>query len=272
MTEMMGMSDEMLLGADQDMLAQTKRLLADSGSFLLLPDEIWQAGEEGRLPLERMLLELPLEKWIVMVSVLDQRRSAQHWDFVRMHLAGIRTRNDIRYDYLEMHMSNFWVSGVLQADSAVAVERLLCEYAEANMRYAREVYNPIAFEEALAFMPDSVRGAFWVEKALACAPEDNSGKLEYLRKAVKEWHALGSLIKSYAQFLGEEDERREQEKAAAVSNEMAAIAVEVKKQILNLMDSGMYADAYSVTEELQQMMPGDADLEALKAELKGHFS
>lgn len=273
MTEIKGFGDEMLqsIEVDEHMQAQTAQLLADSGKFLLLPEAVWQAGEAGKLPLEQMLLELPLAKWIIMVNVLNGKKSAQDWNYVRMHLAGVRTRNDIRYDYLEMHMSNFWVSGVLQGDSVAGIEQLLREYARANMSYARQVYNPIAFEDALAVLPDHIRGAVWVERALACAPEDCVEKLECLGRAAGEWPTLGTIIRNYAALLGEEDERRV-EAAAAAANEMAAIALEVKSQILNLMDSGMYVEAYAITEQLQQMTPDDEDLEALKAELRGHFS
>lgn len=258
------------LRIDEHMQAQATQLLADSGKFLLLPEEIWQAAEAGKLPLEHMLLELPLSKWIVMVNLLNGKRSAQEWESVRVHLAGIRTRNDIRYDYLEMHMSNFWVSGILQGDSTESVERLLREYARANMAYARKVYAPTAFAEGFAVLPDSIRGAFFVEQALN-ETEVQGKKLEYLGKAAAEWPALAAILKNYTQLLGAESERQLAE-AEAAANEMAAIALEVKAQILNLMDSGLYAEAYSVTEQLQQMTPEDPDLEALKTELRGHFS
>lgn len=272
MTEIKGYGDEMLqTGVDEHMQARAEQLLADSGKFLLLPEEVWQAAEAGKLPLEQMLLELPLAKWIIMVNILNGMKSPQQWDSVRMHLAGIRTRNDIRYDYLEMHMSNFWVSGVLQGDSVASIEQLLREYARANMGYARQVYNPIVFEEAQAVLPDHIRAALWVEQALECTQEEHKKKLECLGRAAGEWPTLGAVIKSYATLLGEEDERR-MEEAAAASNEMAAIAIEVKTRILNLIDSGMYAEAYAITEQLQQMTPDDEDLEALKAELRGHFS
>lgn len=273
MTEIKNIYDETALNiaVDEHMQAQTVELLADSGKFLLLPEEVWQSAEAGRIPLEQMLLDLPLGKWIVMVNVLNGRKSAEHWNSVRTHLAGIRTRNDIRYDYLEMHMSNFWVSGVLQGDSLASVELLLREFAKANMRYARQVYQPVVFEECRELLPDHIRGAFWVEQALACAPEEYENRLDALGKAAAEWPVLGTVIKNYAALLGEESEKRLQE-AEAVSNEMAAIALEVKGQILSLMDSGMYAEAYAITEQLQQMTPEDEDLELLKAELRGHFS
>lgn len=273
MTEIKSTFDERVqnIVVDEHMQAQVAELLVDSGKFLLLPEEIWQSAEAGRIPLEQMLLDQPIGKWMIMVNVLNGKKSAQHWDFVRSHLAGIRTRNDIRYDYLEMHMSNYWVSGVLQGDSVESVEQLLREFASANMRYARQVYNPVVFEECLEILPDHIRGAFWVEQALACAPEDYESRLDALGKAAAEWPTLGTVIKNYATLLGVESEKRLQE-AAAVSNEMAAIAIEVKEQILNLMDSGMYAEAYAITEQLQQMTPEDEDLELLKAELRGHFS
>ncbi|MCM1282800.1 MAG: hypothetical protein NC180_06615 [Muribaculaceae bacterium] len=273
MTEIKDRYEEMMqgFGVDEHMQAQTMQLMTDSGSFLLLPEEVWQAAENGRIPLETMLLEQPLAKWMIMVNILNGKKSAQHWDFVRRHLAGIRTRNDIRYDYLEMHMSNFWVSGVLQGDSTESVERLMREFAAANMRYARQVYQPLAFEEGQAVLPDHIRGAIWVEKAFACTQEESRKRLDCLGNAAREWPVLGTIIKHYASLLGDEEAKRVQE-AAAASSEMAEIAIQVKTQILNLMDSGMYAEAYAVAEQLQQMTPEDEDLELLKAELRGHFS
>ncbi|MCD7708279.1 MAG: hypothetical protein LUI02_00220 [Clostridiales bacterium] len=253
------------------LLEQAQQLLKKGGEFLYLPEEIWQAGISGLIPLEDMLLDVPISQWLIMLTVLDSEKSSEKWQDVGSHLGQIRTREDMRYDLFDMHMVNFWASGVIEGDSTESVERLLREFSEANMRYARKVYREFVFTEATGLLPGHIRAAAWVEKALSCGLEEHEKKMDCLTHAAQEWPPIGKTIKSYAVFLGK-DMEKVAKKAQEATSEMSAIAIEVKKQIMSLIDGELYAEAYAVTEQLQQLTPDDPDLEPLKAELKTHFS
>lgn len=250
---------------------EVKHLLEKNGEFLYMPERIWQAGKAGTLPLEEMLLALPMSQWMVMVMVLEAGDNLSNWDMVQTHLGMIRTRDDIRYDYLDMHEANLLVCGNVMADSLGNVEKLLAFYADSNMRYARKVYTGPTLADAREIMPVNIRAAYWMEKALACGDDEHEQKLRCMGKAAKEWPLLGAIVKSYAGFFGAEQEKQAKQ-AKAAETELAAMAVEVKKQLSVLMDGGMYAEAFAVVQQLKGMLPDDPDLKALEEELKTRFS
>lgn len=254
-----------------DLHTQVAHLLEGNGEFLYLPESVWQEAKAGTLPLEEMLLALPMSQWMVMVMVLEAGDNLSNWDTVQAHLSTIRTRDDIRYDYLDMHEANLLVSGKIAGDSLESVEKLLSFYADSNMRYARKVYTEHTLAEAREIMPVSIRAAFYMEKALACNESQHEQRLHCMGEAAKEWPLLGAIVKSYAELLGEAKEE-EARKAQEAGEELAAMAVEVKKQLGVLMEGGMYAEAFAVVQQLKQLLPEDADLVAFEEELQTHFS
>ena len=183
----------------------------------------------------------------------------------------IRTRDDIRYDYLDMHEANLLVSGKVSGDSLDSVEKLLAFYADSNMRYARKIYTEHTLSDAREIMPASIRAAYYMEKALACEESQHEQKLHNMGEAAKEWPLLGTIVKSYAELLGEAKEE-EARKAEEAGEELAAMAVEVKKQLGVLVEGGMYAEAFAVVQQLKQMLPDDADLAVFEEEIQTHFS
>ncbi len=248
-----------------------EHLLQGNGEFLYLPEEVWDAAETGRLPLEEMILGLPVSQWMVMVMVLESAGNVENWEQIQAHLRAIRTQENIRYDYMDMHEANLLVCGKVKGDSVEAVESLLRFYADSNMRYARKVYTKQAFETAMDIMPQSIRSAEKVERALNLPPEQHEQKMACLREAVEIWPLLSEIIRSYAVLMGEEEKRKEQQ-ARAAGEQLEQLAVEVKKQLVVLKENKMYAEAYSIVQQLKTMLPADKELEMIEEELKTHFS
>ena len=78
-------------------------------------------------------------------------------------------------------------------------------------------------------------------------------------------------MKNYARLLGQREEQKTKA-ADAAGIQLREMAVEVKKQVLMLMDNEMYAEAYSVVQQLRKMLPKDEDLLGLEEEIGRHFS
>jgi tetratricopeptide (TPR) repeat protein len=250
---------------------EIETLLQGNGEFLYLPEGVWDAAASGELPLEEMILALPVSQWMVMVMVLESADSLENWDAIQTKLRTIRTREDIRYDYLDMHEANLLVSGRVRANTLEAAQHLLSFFAESNMRYARKLYTPETFTNAADLMPASIRAAVWVEKALQLDAAQHEQKLEYLRRAVEILPPMAELIRSYAVLFGQEEERKAKE-AKDAAKELAQMAQEVKKQLGVLLEGGMYAEAYSVVQQLKTLLPNDAELITIEEELQSHFS
>ncbi|MGN0414059.1 MAG: hypothetical protein ACI4FX_01035 [Agathobacter sp.] len=245
--------------------------LQGNGEFLYLPESVWEEASEGNLPLEEILLGLPLSQWMVMVLVLESADSLEVWNEISEKLNTIRRKDDIRYDYFDMHEANLMMKKQLQANSLEAAGQLLRFFAESNMHYARKVYTLQTFETASDVMDESIRAAILVERAFSEDLQDTKKHLADLGQAVEIWPALAGCVKTYAQLLGQNEEQKAKE-ASAANARLQEMAVEVKKQLFLLMENKMYAEAYSVVQQLRGMLPQDEELIGLEEEIGKHFS
>ncbi len=250
--------------------------LEGNGEFLVLPELYWELCDVGILPLEEMLLQLPLSQWMVQVGVLEQKNDIKIWGGIREHLMDVRTKKDIRYAYFFMHDANNLLMNSSMAEICNELDfetmtEFFQYFAESNLEYARSVYTQKAFEGKMEILPESCRGAVWMEKMLTREEEDWNVRMEYLVKSVKEYPVIGDLVKRYAHLIGERQEEQNQ-RAREAADEMQVMALQIKKQINTLMAAGMNAEAYEVVKQLRVMLPKDEELEILEQELKEKFS
>lgn len=241
--------------------ALVQKMLDGNGEFLYLPDVVWKLGESGMLPLEEMLLALPLSQWIVMNSVLTKRTE------IAEHISKIRTVDDIRYRYLDMHNANYFITQEQEDKTYEQKKEILTFFAESNLAYAKSVYTEDAFLGKMEVLPESVKAAVYVERALAFDTKDWSKHLELLGDAVKIYPQMGEFIKQYATALGEEQKRQE-EQAKEAQLQLQQMAVQVKQQIRTLLDAGMKEEAYQIVCQLQSMLPLDSEIAELEKELR----
>lgn len=259
----------------QEYVEEFSALLRDTmdgnGEFLLFLDNYWELGEAGVFPLEDILLSLPLSQWMVMALVMENKHSAMLWAEVQQHLMGIKTGDDIRYLYFDMHAINdVLVKYSLDLDYEEMCQQLQ-EFAECNLRYADYVYTEKAFEGDMEMVEDNCRAAIWIEKMLECDEADVSGKLECLKKAALAWPKMSEIAKRFAMQLGEE-QKRQAEEAEAAGNELREIAEQVKGQIATLLNAGMNAEALGIVRQLRQMLPYDKEIAKLEKDLEKKFS
>ncbi len=245
--------------------------MAGNAEFLFLPDRIWEIAAGGIFPLEDMILAFDLSQWMAAVVVLERRNSPDEWTRVREHLASIRTKEDIRYDYLDMHDANARLLADVSGKDYDEMCSLLKNFADANLRFARRVYTEQAFEGEMAIMQASCRGAVWIERMLQCGPQEWSRKIECLKACAKAWQPGGDMVKHFARLLGEEQEKQ-QNAAAEANKELHAMAEQVLKQVHTMMEAGMYAEALPIVRQLRGMLPEDEEILQLEKELELKFS
>lgn len=133
------------------------RQLEHKGDFLMLPDSCWELGKAGILPLEEIFLALPMEQWMVQVCVLMQSGDRELIAALRGRLQTIRTRENVRYFYFDMHT----LAALVKADGQSTAEdtELSRLYAEACVAYAKYIYTGLAFEGDMALLPEEIREA-----------------------------------------------------------------------------------------------------------------
>uniref|UniRef100_UPI004055F43B glycosyltransferase n=1 Tax=Agathobacter sp. TaxID=2021311 RepID=UPI004055F43B len=239
--------------------------LSSNGEFLELPDEIWKLAEAGLLPLEEMLLSLPIGQWIVQMMVLEPKGFGQHWQKLSDSLAKICCVEDIRYalfdmktEIMKMRQIYSVADNIAKMDYA-AITQALFDFASANLHYADFVYTDAAFCGEMEILEPECKAAFWLSEAFCCEETDWSKKLECLKKAAKAWQVLGEIIKRYAVLIGEERTRM-QSASQNAQNELLQMAESIKPQVYTMVENGMLQEALAVIKQLRGMVPEDKEL------------
>lgn len=258
------------------LIEEISKYLEKNGDFLNLPKGAWILGEAGILPLEEMLLELPMEQWMAQIALLESSGYGSRWQQAEENLCKICTKSDIRYDYFNMHDVNQKIKSIFQLEENVekmdenSLLELVSEYIVVNLNYAERVYTPVAMEEAKEMLPDSIRGALSFGEAMM-QKGDWSAMLKSIKTAAKEWSALGVLAKRMAYYVGEEQQRsakQQQAEADAAKNQLHQMAAQVLVQVEQLQENGQYGEALAIVKQLRQMLPEDQEIMNLEKELE----
>ena len=259
----------------QTLQAYLMQYMNGNGEFLKLPSYCWKYGQEGILPIEEMLLQLPMSQWMVQVIVLQNVKDMKLWESMYQYLKQIQTKEDLRYAYFNFNYINAKIEAPIDDVNYETMQSLFEKYVEYNMNYARLIYNDTTFQNSADFMPVSVRGAMWVQKAYACGFEKFDQMLEDLGKCVKEHPAVADQMKQYIRLLGDKKAKQmveQEEEASEARDELQVMAEQVKEQVQVMMQSQMYAEAYSIVQQLRGMLPNDQELILLEKELQTKFS
>lgn len=177
------------------------RQLENKGDFLILPDNYWELGITGILPLEETILSLPLEQWMVQVCVLEQSKNRDTWKILRDRLQAIKTRDDVRYLYFAMHDANAMLPEYEPEMSAAEAEALLRTYAETHVAYAKYIYADFVFEEDMALLPENIRAAVWIQRMLASDRSAHADRAEYLEKSMQAYPPIEALARRYEKLV-----------------------------------------------------------------------
>lgn len=249
----------------EELTLRLQRKMENNGEFLLMQDEYWELGKARLLPLEQMILELPLSQWMAQVFVLETYRSEDLWDKIRTQLIELQTVENIRYDYFHAKAVNAVITECAAGKTYEELQQYLWEYATCNVKLAQWIYTDEAYTGEMEMIEEPCRAAILMQRALECDAKDWSGVLDNLKKAATAWPALGETVKQYAQLVGQEQEKLEKQQA---ENELDKMAAEVKQQVIALTENGMYAQALEIVKQLRQMMPEDEDFIYLEKELE----
>lgn len=235
--------------------------------FLTFDETYWKLAQENLLPLEDILLSLPLSQWMALVYALQTRGKVADWEKVCSHMKEIHTKDNIRYSYFFMNYYNYILEQDIELESVTQMEALITEQCDWNLKYAGEVYTDLAFEEGMEMLPDSCRAAVYLNHAVHCSRDEWSRKLDLLGLAVKAQSGLADTVKSYAKLLGQEQEQQETA-AKQADAELHKMAEEVLKQVAILMQNEMYGEALGIVRQLKQMLPDNDEIISLEEELE----
>ena len=247
------------------LISDMEQKLEQNGEFLNIAESIWNMAQAGLLPLEELLLSLPMSQWMAQMMVLESKGYGLYWETISQHLGEICSTDDIRYAFFDMKTEIAKMKQVYAQKENVqkmdyqTITQVLYDFTFANLHYAEFVYTDAAFEGEMEFLPEEIRSVFWLSKALGCEETDWSKRLQYIKKAAKEWSLLGEIVKQYAVLIGEERDKV-QTASQNAQNELLQMANSMKTQIFAMVEKGMLQEAFSVVKQLRGMLPEDAEL------------
>lgn len=250
------------------LVEDVKRRVTGNAQFLFLPDRIWNLGAEGLISLEEILLDLSIAQWMAQIEVLKRQPYGVAWQKAEEHLGRICTKEDIRYDYFNFHMINWKITTIFQAQINVekldwdSMKKLMEEYVYGNLVYANKVYTEEALLNNMELVPKSIRGAMWIEQALANLG-DWSEMLHLLANSAKEWDVLRKLVKRFAVLIGEQ-----QMEATLALNEMEKMAQEILVQVKLWIEQGKDQEAKSTLDQLGKMLPNNQEIVEIRKQLE----
>lgn len=184
--------------------------LEEKGDFLFLPDRVWCLARLGVLPLEDMILELPLKQWMVQMQILLTQGYHAGWEQTGSNLASICTRNDVRYTYFDYIIENikmkqiYSLDGNVQKMDYVSMTKILGEFAQANLNYLDYMYTEAAFDNDMELFSPEEKAAIWIANGMSVDDGQWRVKLQYFGEAAKVCPMLGDFIKRYLNLLGQE--------------------------------------------------------------------
>ena len=187
-----------------------KQSMVGNGEFLFLPQRVWTLARLGVLPLEEMLLSLPMGQWIAQMKVLQMNGYSNKWGEISSQLASICTQNDIRYSYFDMVLEIIKMKQIYSINENIVrmnyetMTEIITDFAQANLNYMDYMYTEAAYEGDMELFSEEEKASLWIANALSVDMSQWKVKLQYLGEAAKACPMLGDFIKRYMKLLGEE--------------------------------------------------------------------
>lgn len=144
----------------------------------------------------------------------------------------------------------------------------LREYAVCRVTLCESIYQPQIIQDMPDILPEEYRGAYAIWNLLEMTEAERYGDAVNAVREIKELlPGLANIMKHYLKWLNGRMERQKQESRQAVS-EFQILARQIKAKIYGLMEAGEYGAALSVAEQIEAMLPGDAEIQQIKEKIR----
>ncbi len=141
----------------------------------------------------------------------------------------------------------------------------LKEYALCRRALCERIYTDEVIRSMQDVLPEEYRGAYLIADLLERTEAEKYGEaVEAVREIMELLPGLSAIMKHYLKWL-ERQLELQKETARQASGEFQVLARQIKARVRGLMEAGEYTAALSVIGQLQALLPGDEELEGLKA-------
>lgn len=174
---------------------QYMNLIEKNADFLYLDKDMNEIIKHRMIDVEDELLQLDIAQWMAQVKVLIHSLDA--FEKRRALLDAIKTKNDIRYAYFEKEYQNCYLEQKEVPKNVEQVGNTLFLFALSQIEYAEYVFKENVLQEIDETLPQEVKGALYLSRALLNEDGEQISKIRNLRKAVAEYSILAPWIKVY---------------------------------------------------------------------------
>ena len=183
---------------------QYMNLIEKNADFLYLDKDMNEIIKHRMIDVEDELLQLDIAQWMAQVKVLIHSLDA--FEKRRALLDAIKTKNDIRYAYFEKEYQNCYLEQKEVPKNVEQVGNTLFLFALSQIEYAEYVFKENVLQEIDETLPQEVKGALYLSRALLNEDGEQISIIRNLRKAVAEYSMLAPWIKVYIgnSMIGEE--------------------------------------------------------------------
>ena len=230
--------------------------------LLEIKPEVWNVADKWQIGLEPMLQKVDfvtwrreLERWILDADLEDLRR----W---KERISIWKNKGDVRYKVFNIkRMEGYLRNSKPPFYGIQEVEQLFWQCSDAILELYRPCYTESAFTETPELLPDEIQFALQLQNLRQARGQGSDRDvLEALRALNDTYEPMNGVIAYYAKLYREEVHNR--------NDEMAQLAVGLKRNVRILIGAGRLDDAKAVITQLEQFIPGDEELQAFKDELQ----
>lgn len=188
----------------QTVKTQYRNLIEKNADFLYLDEDMNEIIRHHMIDVEDELLQLDIAQWMAQVKVLIH--SLDSFEKRKAILDAIKTKNDIRYAYFEKEYQNCYLEQKEVPKNVEQVGNTLFLFALSQIEYAEYVFKENVLQEIDETLPQEVKGALYLSRALLNEDGEQISIIRNLRKAVAEYSMLAPWIKVYIgnSMIGEE--------------------------------------------------------------------
>lgn len=246
--------------SDAMMQELAEKLFHSTNNVFGFEREIYVILHDYHVNCEELLQGLPMDTYVGDLKKAQQS-GRSHWDEFAEHVAIIRQSEDIHYQYFDMLYAEVCLLDNTESDFEVLLQSVK-HFAACAHAYYRKLFTDQAWEECV-FLPEAGELARRLEAFVkAVEATDVQGAMSELRQAIGIHTKYDGMLQKLAH--GYSDDLQSQKTAEPqVSQELLALAAQVKQQAIQLMQAGDYQNAVAILEQLLAIVPNDAEAQAL---------
>lgn len=244
------------------------RLFRKFVDVLAFDERIFDIADEFCLNMDEIIGGISFEQWRKGVDTFCEKNPMDViWkkrEFIENHCKEGTTR----YDYLMLKISEVEAVIATEYKDYGLIKRVMSSFADKSIAFYERYFRPEAFEGEMEMLPLPCRVAVRLRRVLKAEEEGDIAKFrEELTACIGIFGPINDALHYFGKMYAS---RREQELAESrrISDEMQALARQVKKQLCNFIAKGDKKTAYSIWQQLHALTPDDPELAVLERQCR----